>query len=119
VTTVRSAVPDHHRPLAFLALVDVWYFFVHRWCHTNRTAYRLLHAKHHEPTGSLNATTANYNNPVCAVLDAGVPIFLAYSLTAFVTGNVWHALAGIMLEVTLVVYGHTGQWCRMVAAEVC
>jgi hypothetical protein len=95
----------------FLALVDAWYYFFHRWCHTNRTAYRLLHAKHHDPTAALNAITAGYVNPVCAALEVGVPMAVAYLLTALVTGNLWHALAGISAYFALNNYGHSGQWC--------
>jgi sterol desaturase/sphingolipid hydroxylase (fatty acid hydroxylase superfamily) len=81
MTAIPVPIATHHnRSLACLAVVDAWYFFVHRWCHANRTAYRLLHAKHHEPTASLNAITVGYVDPVCALLEGGVPGLCAHGL---------------------------------------
>lgn len=33
--------------LVALAVVDTWIYFTHRFCHINKTLYRIVHAQHH------------------------------------------------------------------------
>lgn len=69
-------------------------FFLHRWMHQNKTAFRLMHAKHHEQRAALDVTTSGYMSFNEGCFSSALPMLLLY-LLGMRTGNWWYTLAGV------------------------
>lgn len=61
--------------------------------HENKTAFNLLHRKHHSQQAALDATTSGYMALTEGGLSGAVPIAISYAL-GLATGNWWYTLAG-------------------------
>lgn len=79
--------------LAMLLVWDAWSFFLHRWLHTNKTAFNLVHAKHHEHKAALDVRTSGYETFTDGFLAVALPLLGIYALGAAV-GNWWYVFAG-------------------------
>jgi sterol desaturase/sphingolipid hydroxylase (fatty acid hydroxylase superfamily) len=81
--------------LAVLMAWDAWSFFHHRWLHLNKTAFTLVHAKHHEHQAALSVRTGGYMTATEGFLSDALPLLVMYALGAAI-GNWWYPLAGML-----------------------
>lgn len=78
---------------AVLMVYDAYSYFVHKWMHDNKTAFNLMHKKHHDPRAALDATTSGYQTLSEGVVSGSLPLAASY-LLGMATGNWWLTLAG-------------------------
>jgi hypothetical protein len=91
--TVPNMVVLVYTSNAYLMAWDAWSFFHHRWLHVNKTAFNLVHAKHHEHKAALDVRTAAYMTITEGFLALALPLVVMYALAAAI-GNWWYLFAG-------------------------
>lgn len=79
--------------LAVLMCYDAYSFVLHKWMHSNKTAFRLMHSKHHEYKASLDVTTSGYMSLAEGAFSSALPMLALYCC-GMMTGNWWYTLAG-------------------------
>jgi sterol desaturase/sphingolipid hydroxylase (fatty acid hydroxylase superfamily) len=102
--------------LAVLMLYDAYSYFLHKWMHDNKTAFRIMHRKHHEVKAMLNVMTSGYMAAAEGVFSSAIPMCVLYAL-GVATGNWWYTAAGgwRTLGSSLIYKGctHTENWLCM------
>lgn len=88
---------------AMLVINDTWFYWLHRWLHSNRWAYRKIHRIHH---GSRDVTplAGQRFHPVELFL---IPLPNAFLPILFLLGEQWY-LAGFLFSLANNVYAHGG-----------
>lgn len=61
--------------------------------HQNKTAFRFMHAKHHEQRAALDVMSSGYMAVAEGLFSCGLPMTALYGLGA-ATGNWWYAYIG-------------------------
>jgi sterol desaturase/sphingolipid hydroxylase (fatty acid hydroxylase superfamily) len=79
--------------LAVLMLYDAYSYVLHKWMHDNKTAFRIMHRKHHEVKAMLSVMTSGYMAAAEGVFSSAIPMCVLYALGA-ATGNWWYTAAG-------------------------
>lgn len=85
---------------AVLMAYDAYSYPLHKWMHENKTAFNLLHKKHHEQKAALDATTSGYMALTEGVVSGVIPIAISYGI-GMATGNWWFTLAGAVAQAAL------------------
>ena len=72
-----------------------YFYFMHRWFHSNKLAFRLFHAHHHETSVQLDISTTFYSHPIDYIFDLGIPLVATCWLAHTVVGNFWYHAATV------------------------
>lgn len=85
-----------------------YYYFLHRWFHSNKLVFKIFHARHHSPQSNLSIESTFYLDPLGALLEGGLPAAAYCLITYLVVGNAWYYMAIMLQTVYIALVGHTG-----------
>jgi sterol desaturase/sphingolipid hydroxylase (fatty acid hydroxylase superfamily) len=99
--------------LGTLMAYDCYSYFLHRWMHMNKTAFNILHSRHHASIAALDVNTASYMAASEGCLVSGIPFLLLFA-AGWSTGNWWYFVLSLYNALYIVIMGHCGHELDMV-----